>query len=110
MGSSDNGSITTIDTILQVNNKSSVGRGTPYSPTPNFIKTITNRYSSESNIINVVEDFGYGSISDVFDIEGNDSILNSRINEFRTMSRDRYIFYSQLEEMSKDKIISSVYD
>ena len=110
MGSSDNGSITTIDTILQVNNKSSVGRGTPYSPTPNFIKTITNRYRSESNIINVVEDFGYGSISDVFDIEGNDSILNSRINEFRTMSRDRYSFYSQLEEMSQDPIISSVLD
>ena len=110
MGSSDNGSITTIDTILQVNSKSSVGRGTPYSPTPNFIKTITNRYRSESNIINVVEDFGYGSISDVFDIEGNDSILNSRINEFRTMSRDRYSFYSQLEEMSQDPIISSVLD
>ena len=110
MGSSDNGSITTIDTILQVNSKSSAGRGTPYSPTPNFIKTITNRYRSESNIINVVEDFGYGSISDVFDIEGNDSILNSRINEFRTMSRDRYSFYSQLEEMSQDPIISSVLD
>lgn len=105
----DNGSVTTIDTILKVNNNSST-RNVRQSLAPNFLKTITNRFSNESNIINVVEDFGYGSISDVFDIEGNDTVLNSRINEFRTMSMDRYSFYSQLEEMSQDPIISSVLD
>lgn len=100
--------ITTIDTFLNINNKNP--KAMAGKPVANgFIKTITNRYKHESESFSVYEDFGFPSVSNVFEIvEGG--TLNERMDSFRMLSNERHKQYSMYDNISNDPIISSALD
>ena len=79
-----------------------------------LLKTITN-YVTGNVISNSVlvspEDSGSNSLTDVFDVSGVDPhSLNSAIQDFRSLSTDRFRQYQMYEEMSDDILISSALD
>lgn len=99
--------IATIDTILNVNSGNTGKQKS--SGVSGFTKSIVNRYKNASETLDIYEDMGYGSISDVFQLSGS-QVVNENINNFRILSDDRQRQYQMYEELSQDSIISSVLD
>lgn len=93
-----------ITTFLNINE-------TPPNKKPGggYLKTITNWFSNTSSSISILKDEGYGSLKDIFGLSENTSI-NERVNDFRTLSSNRYRQYAIYEQMAADPIISSALD
>lgn len=93
-----------ITTFLNLNTPSKKGQ-----PGEGYLKTITNRFSNTSSSIPILKDEGFGSLKDIFGMSENTSI-NERVNDFRTLSSNRYRQYGIYEQMAEDPIISSALD
>lgn len=77
-----------------------------------MVKTISNRFlgRARSERLSLIPDGGYSNLGDVFDFEGNPGISMTNINEYRTLSTNRYQQYGAYDLMAEDTVISSALD